>query len=94
MRTRKQPASQPTYGQALKAARRAAGYTVAQAAAAEGVSKRLWEYWEADQKLPPPEATTQTRERLLTRWQSKPNELIIHARTADEHSNPPRKSGS
>lgn len=60
-----------SYGQQLKKLRLAAGKTVAEAAAEEGVSKRLWEYWEAGQKLPPAERDAITRERLLARWKTK-----------------------
>lgn len=59
------------YGAQLKKLRIAAGKTVAQAAADEGVSKRLWEYWEANEKLPPAERDAITRERLLARWKTK-----------------------
>lgn len=60
-----------SYGQQLKKMRLAAGKTVAEAAAEEGVSKRLWEYWEADENLPPRERDALTRERLLARWKTK-----------------------
>ena len=60
-----------SYGDQLKKLRLAAGKTVAEAAAEEGVSKRLWEYWEADEKLPPLERDALTRERLLARWKTK-----------------------
>ncbi len=59
-----------SYGGQLKKARIAAGLTIEAAAKAKGVSKRLWEYWEADQKLPPRERDALTRERLLTWAQS------------------------
>lgn len=59
-----------SYGSQLKKARIAAGLTIEAAAKAKGVSKRLWEYWEADQKLPPRERDALTRERLLTWAQS------------------------
>jgi transcriptional regulator with XRE-family HTH domain len=58
-------------GAQLKKYRLAAGLTVEQAAREEGVSKRLWEYWEADEKLPPHERDALTRERLLARWKTK-----------------------
>jgi len=60
-----------TYGDQLKKLRIAASLTVEAAAKAEGVSKRLWEYWEANQKLPPAERDAITRERLLARWKTK-----------------------
>ena len=59
------------YGAQLKKLRIAAGKTVAQAAAEECVSKRRWEYWEANEKLPPAERDVLTRERLLARWKTK-----------------------
>jgi len=59
------------FGALLKKLRLAAGKTVDQAANAEGVSPRLWAYWEADQKLPPAERDAITRERLLERWKTK-----------------------
>ena len=58
-----------SYGTRLKKLRLAAGKTVEQAAKSEGVSPRLWAYWEADQKLPPKERDALTRERLLERWE-------------------------
>lgn len=61
-----------SYGTKLKKARIAAGLTIEAAAKAKGVSKRLWEYWEADQKLPPRERDALTRERLLVWAQSLP----------------------
>ena len=60
-----------TYGGELRKARLAAGLTIEQAAKAEGVSKRLWEYWEKNEKLPPAERDVLTRERLLSRWKTK-----------------------
>jgi len=54
-----------------KKLRHAAKQTVEQAAQAEGVSPRLWAYWEADEKLPPRERDALTRERLLARWKTK-----------------------
>lgn len=60
-----------TYGAALRKARITAGHTIAEAAKAEGISKRLWEYWEANEKLPPAERDALTRERLLARWHKK-----------------------
>jgi transcriptional regulator with XRE-family HTH domain len=60
-----------TVGEQLRAARERAGLTQAQAAKVEGVSKRLWEYWEKNQKLPPAERDAITRERLLARWKTK-----------------------
>lgn len=54
-----------TYGEILRTLRERKGLTQAQAAAQEGVSKRLWEYWEKDEKLPPPEKTARTRERVM-----------------------------
>lgn len=72
-----------TFGNQLKKLRLAAGKTVAQAAAEEGVSKRLWEYWEADEKLPPAERDALTCERLLGRWQTKaPTRPLAHTSTA------------
>lgn len=59
------------FGEQLKKLRQAAGQTVDQAAKAEGVSPRLWAYWEANQKLPPAERDAITRERLLARWKTK-----------------------
>lgn len=47
-------AANMAFGEQLKKLRQAAGQTVDQAAKAEGVSLRLWAYWEANQKLPPP----------------------------------------
>ncbi len=61
-----------SYGSQLKKARIAAGLTIEAAAKAKGVSKRLWEYWEADQKLPPRERDALTRERLLAWAQTLP----------------------
>lgn len=52
-------------GAQLKKFRLTAGLTVAQAAQARGVSKRLWEYWEKNEKLPPADRDAITRERLL-----------------------------
>ncbi len=52
-------------GAQLKKLRLAAGLTVEAAAQARGVSKRLWEYWEKNEKLPPAERDAITRERLL-----------------------------
>jgi transcriptional regulator with XRE-family HTH domain len=60
-----------SYGDQLKKLRLAAGQTVDQAAKAEGVSPRLWAYWESNQKLPPAERDAITRERLLARWNTK-----------------------
>lgn len=60
-----------SFGTQLKKLRIAAGLTVEAAAKAEGVSKRLWEYWEAGEKLPPAERDAITRERLLARWKTK-----------------------
>jgi hypothetical protein len=60
-------------GDQLRKYRIAAGLTIGQAAKAEGVSKRLWEYWEKNEKLPPDEGDVLTRERLLARWESKAN---------------------
>ena len=60
------------FGEQLKKARLAAGHTIEQAAKAEGVSKRLWEYCEVNQKLPPVELKALTRERLLARWKTRP----------------------
>ena len=60
-----------SFGEQLRAARERAGLTQAAAAKAEGVSKRLWEYWEKNEKLPPRERDAITRERLLTRWKTK-----------------------
>jgi transcriptional regulator with XRE-family HTH domain len=60
-----------SFGAQLKKLRIAAGLTVEAAAKAEGVSKRLWEYWEAGKKLPPAERDAITRERLLARWKTK-----------------------
>jgi transcriptional regulator with XRE-family HTH domain len=60
-----------SFGAQLKKLRIAAGLTVEAAAKAEGVSKRLWEYWEAGKKLPPAERYAITRERLLERWKTK-----------------------
>lgn len=60
-----------SFGAQLKKLRVAAGLTVEAAAKAEGVSKRLWEYWEAGEKLPPAERAAITRERLLARWKTK-----------------------
>lgn len=60
-----------TYGGELRKARLAAGHTIEQAAKIEGVSKRLWEYWEKNEKLPPAERDVLTRERLLARWKTK-----------------------
>ena len=58
-------------GDQLRKYRLAAGLTIEQAAKAEGVSKRLWEYWEKNEKLPPVERDVLTRERLLSRWKTK-----------------------
>ena len=69
-------------GAQLKKLRLAAGLSVEAAAQARGVSKRLWEYWEKNQKLPPAERDAITRERLLAwahaslRPPGKPN--IVH----------------
>lgn len=52
----------------LKQLRLAAGLTVRQAAQLEGVSMRLWAYWEAGKNLPPLESEVRTLERLLGRW--------------------------
>lgn len=60
-----------TCGGELRKARLAAGLTIEQAAKVEGVSKRLWEYWEKNEKLPPAERDVLTRERLLERWKTK-----------------------
>lgn len=59
-----------TFGEQLRTAREAAGLTQKQAAAKRGVSKRLWEYWEKDEKLPPAEKEAVTQERLLA-WVKK-----------------------
>lgn len=61
-----------SYGTQLKKARIAAGLTIEAAAKAKGVSKRLWEYWEANEKLPPAERDAITRERLLAWAQTLP----------------------
>lgn len=53
------------YGDQLRAARERAGLTQAAFAAKKGVSKRLVEYWEKNEKLPPRERDALTRERLL-----------------------------
>ena len=60
-----------SFGAQLKKLRIAAGLTVEAAAKAEGVSKRLWEYWEKNAKLPPAQRDVLTRERLLARWKTK-----------------------
>jgi transcriptional regulator with XRE-family HTH domain len=60
-----------SFGAQLKKLRIAAGLTVEAAAKAEGVSKRLWEYWEAGEKLPPAERDALTQERILARWKQK-----------------------
>lgn len=60
-----------SYGTQLKKARIAAGLTIEAAAKDQGVSKRLWEYWEKNEKLPPAERDVLTRERLLARWKAK-----------------------
>ncbi len=59
------------FGTQLKKLRVAAGRTVDQAAKEQGISRRLWSYWEANQKLPPCEGDAITRERLLARWKTK-----------------------
>lgn len=56
------------FGEQLKALRLAAGKTVDQASAAEGVSPRTWSYWEANKNLPPTEVSALTQEALLGRW--------------------------
>jgi len=80
------------FGAQLKKLRLAAGQTVDQAAKAEGVSPRLWAYWEANQKLPPAERDAITRERLLSRWKTKArppgssNAAVSHAGRTDPAS--------
>ena len=66
-------------GAQLRKYRIAAGLTVEAAAKSEGLRKRLWEYWEANQKLPPAERDALTRERLLARWKTKarPPQTVI-----------------
>lgn len=76
-------------GAQLKKYRIAAGLTIEQAANAEGVSKRLWEYWEKNEKLPPAERDVLTRERLLARWKTKarrPGSSNDSGQTAGEHN--------
>lgn len=51
----------------LRAARKAARLTQADAAKLCGVSKRTLEKWEAGELSPPPEALAITRERVLAR---------------------------
>ena len=72
-----------SYGSQLKKARIAAGLTIDAAAKAKGVSKRLWEYWEADQKLPPRERDALTRERLLA-WAQTMSATPGSSNDADE----------
>lgn len=58
-------------GAQLRQFRLAVGATIAEAAAVEGVSKRLWEYWEVGRKLPPAASKVRTLEKLLARWEGK-----------------------
>ena len=58
------------YGLRLKAARRTARLTIKEAAHAEGVSGRLWAYWESGEKLPPAEGE-RTQERVLAKLGAK-----------------------
>ena len=61
-----------SYGDQLRKAREKAGLSQKTFAAKKGVSKRLVEYWEKNQKLPPRERDALTRERLLSWAQSLP----------------------
>jgi transcriptional regulator with XRE-family HTH domain len=61
-----------TFSEQLKARRKAAGLTPLEAAKAEGVSVRLWAYWEAGEKLPPTEKEVVTQEKILARVGVKP----------------------
>lgn len=86
------------WGAKLRKAREAAGMTQAQAAAAEGVSKRLWEYWEKNEKTPPAERDAITRERLLARWQAKArpspsNNTVSQCATSADPRKPSQQSG-
>lgn len=69
-----------TTGQKLRKIRTDAGLTVAAAATHEGVSKRVWEYWEDDQRLPPSEKEVRTRERVFARLQSLARAAAVSAR--------------
>ena len=51
----------------LRAARKAAQLTQADAAKICGIGKRTFEKWEAGELAPPPEAGAITRERVLAR---------------------------
>ena len=76
-----------SYGDQLRAARVRADFTQTQAAKAEGVSLRLWKYWEKGEQLPPAERDVLTRERLLARWKTK-------ARPPGSSNNPVRHEGA
>ncbi len=69
-----------SFAHALRAARKAARLTQADAAKMCGVGKRTFEKWEAGVIAPPPEAGAITRERVLARltpasngWLGSPN---------------------
>lgn len=72
----------PTFGQRLRMARRAAGLTIEDAAYIFKRSARQWKYWEADERIPPTESEVLTQERLLDGMAKvqtafkKPNEPI------------------
>jgi transcriptional regulator with XRE-family HTH domain len=56
-----------SFARDLRAARKAARLTQADAAKLCGVGKRTFEKWEAGELAPPPEAGAITRERVLAR---------------------------
>jgi len=56
-----------SFARDLRAARKAAQLTQADAAKVCGVGKRTFEKWEAGELSPPPEAGAITRERVLAR---------------------------
>ena len=56
-----------SFARDLRAARKAARLTQADAAKICGIGKRTFEKWEAGELAPPPEAGAITRERVLAR---------------------------
>jgi transcriptional regulator with XRE-family HTH domain len=56
-----------SFSRDLRAARKAAQLTQADAAKVCGIGKRTFEKWEAGELSPPPEAGAITRERVLAR---------------------------
>ena len=83
-----------SFARDLRAARKAAKLTQADAAKVCGVGKRTFEKWEAGELSPPPEAGAITRERVLARLSpasnaslGNPNPMMCReGRAAGQHT--------